>query len=337
MQQQLSTERVVVDTLSVHNHTQLSDVNSQLPSSSNIWGVFPMLRQWVADDKPVWGTCAGMILLSNTALVQKEGGQALVGGLDVEICRNYFGAQISSFEQPIDTTALDETLESETSVAGSNSTSTPYPAIFIRAPAILSSYCHAGHMAPVAYCVARTTGCITAINALYDRTVSGEDVTVLAKVRAAPCDKARRLLRESCESPTNTKANDTSSSSGSKAATTKVTVSDAYHYGTITVSESDRCRRGDSTAERASKRQRLAQFLVEPSSSSSSKATAAEVAAGSDAAELPEVIVAAKKRNILVTAFHPELTSDTRWHAYFMRMVAAAKAAAAAAPKAAST
>jgi glutamine amidotransferase PdxT len=34
-----------------------------------------MLRQWVADDKPVWGTCAGMILLSNTALVQKEGGQ----------------------------------------------------------------------------------------------------------------------------------------------------------------------------------------------------------------------------------------------------------------------
>jgi glutamine amidotransferase PdxT len=31
-----------------------------------------------------------------------------------------------------------------------------------------------------------------------------------------------------------------------------------------------------------------------------------------------------------VTAFHPELTSDTRWHAYFMRMVAAAKAAAAA-------
>jgi glutamine amidotransferase PdxT len=36
-----------------------------------------MLRQWVADDKPIWGTCAGMILLSNTALVQKEGGQVL--------------------------------------------------------------------------------------------------------------------------------------------------------------------------------------------------------------------------------------------------------------------
>jgi hypothetical protein len=56
----------------------------------------------------------------------------------------------------------------------------------------------------------------------------------------------------------------------------------------------------DSTAERASKRQRLAPFLIEPSSSSSSKATAA--AAGSDAAELPEVIVAAKKRNILVSS-----------------------------------
>jgi glutamine amidotransferase PdxT len=46
-----------------------------------------MLRQWVADDKPVWGTCAGMILLSNTALVQKEGGQ--VSFLQNNACTNF--------------------------------------------------------------------------------------------------------------------------------------------------------------------------------------------------------------------------------------------------------
>ncbi len=63
---------------------------------------------------------------------------------------------------------------------------------------------------------------------------------------------------------------------------------------------------GDSTVERASKRQRLAPFLIEPSSSSStSTGSKAAAVAGSDAAaELPEVIVAAKKRNILVSALH---------------------------------
>jgi SNO glutamine amidotransferase family len=133
--------------------------------------------------------------------------QALVGGLDVEICRNYFGAQISSFEQPIDTTALDETLESETSVAGSSSASTPYPAIFIRAPAILSvctligfqqyfarcvlviellsCWAHGAqcrHLfksstdaclyAAVAYCVVCTTCCVALLNACQDCTAT---------------------------------------------------------------------------------------------------------------------------------------------------------------------
>lgn len=33
----------------------------------------------------MWGTCAGMILLSDHALMMKQGGQALVGGLNVEV------------------------------------------------------------------------------------------------------------------------------------------------------------------------------------------------------------------------------------------------------------
>ncbi|MBA0745106.1 hypothetical protein Gogos_007696 [Gossypium gossypioides] len=38
---------------------------------------------------------------------------------------------------------------------------------------------------------------------------------------------------------------------------------------------------------------------------------------------MPEkkVIVAIKQGNLLGTAFHPELTADTRWHSYFLKMV----------------
>ncbi len=45
----------------------------------------------------MWGTCAGMILMSNNATGTKEGGQELIGGLDVQIHRNYFGRQLKRF------------------------------------------------------------------------------------------------------------------------------------------------------------------------------------------------------------------------------------------------
>lgn len=57
-------------------------------------GIFPKLKEFVQGGKPVWGTCAGMILLSDKAVMQKTGGQPLIGGLDVEVCRNYFGSQV---------------------------------------------------------------------------------------------------------------------------------------------------------------------------------------------------------------------------------------------------
>lgn len=37
-------------------------------------------------------------------------------------------------------------------------------------------------------------------------------------------------------------------------------------------------------------------------------------------AEESKVIVAVRQGNILATAFHPELTADTRWHSYFLKM-----------------
>ena len=85
------------------------------------WGLVQPLKAWVAAGKPTWGTCAGMILLSDRATGLKQGGQALIGGLDVTVNRNYFGRQIDSFEADLAVPALGDP---------------PIHAVFIRAPAI---------------------------------------------------------------------------------------------------------------------------------------------------------------------------------------------------------
>jgi len=85
------------------------------------WGLVEPLRRWVRGGKPTWGTCAGMILLAENATGQKLGGQALIGGLDVTVNRNYFGRQVDSFEADLDVPALGDA---------------PFHAVFIRAPAI---------------------------------------------------------------------------------------------------------------------------------------------------------------------------------------------------------
>ena len=85
------------------------------------WGLVEPLRAWVQAGRPIWGTCAGMILLAAHATGQKQGGQPLLGGLDVTVNRNYFGRQVDSFETMLSVPALGEP---------------PIRAVFIRAPAI---------------------------------------------------------------------------------------------------------------------------------------------------------------------------------------------------------
>ena len=72
------------------------------------WGLVEPLRTWVRAGKPVWGTCAGMILLADHAVGQKQGGQPLIGGLDVTVNRNYFGRQNQSFEVLLDAPVLGD-------------------------------------------------------------------------------------------------------------------------------------------------------------------------------------------------------------------------------------
>lgn len=73
-------------------------------------------------EKPVWGTCAGAILLSKDA----RRNQPLLGLMDIVVERNAFGRQVSSFE-------TDLQIEALAMVSPENP---PYHAVFIRAPLI---------------------------------------------------------------------------------------------------------------------------------------------------------------------------------------------------------
>ncbi len=85
------------------------------------WQLVAPLQAWVQAGKPIWGTCAGLILLADRAVGQKADGQPLIGGLDVLVNRNYFGSQKDSFETWLQVPGWAEAAH----------------AIFIRAPAIL--------------------------------------------------------------------------------------------------------------------------------------------------------------------------------------------------------
>ncbi len=68
---------------------------------ARIFGILEPLRRRVAEGLPVFGTCAGMIMLADRVLDGAEG-QETVGGLDVTVRRNAFGRQVDSFEDEVD-------------------------------------------------------------------------------------------------------------------------------------------------------------------------------------------------------------------------------------------
>jgi 5'-phosphate synthase pdxT subunit len=83
-------------------------------------GLTDPLRDEIAGGLPVLGTCAGLILLAGVVLDGRDDLVSL-GGLDVTVRRNAYGRQVQSFEAPLDIAGLD---------------GSPFPGVFIRAPAI---------------------------------------------------------------------------------------------------------------------------------------------------------------------------------------------------------
>ena len=79
------------------------------------------LQKRISEKMPVFGTCAGMIVLSKTVLDGRED-QLPLNAIDITVRRNAFGRQIDSFESELEVKGLNE----------------PFPAVFIRAPIVES-------------------------------------------------------------------------------------------------------------------------------------------------------------------------------------------------------
>jgi pyridoxal 5'-phosphate synthase pdxT subunit len=85
---------------------------------ADVFELMEPLRKRIAGGLPVFGSCAGMIMLAANLLDRIEG-QETLGGLDVTVRRNAFGRQVDSFESDIDLKGVD---------------GPPFRAVFIRAP-----------------------------------------------------------------------------------------------------------------------------------------------------------------------------------------------------------
>jgi len=80
------------------------------------------LRRFAAE-KPVWGVCAGMILLAKDVGMD----QPLIGVMDVRVERNAFGRQVDSFETDLWIEDLPDGRHR------------PFPGVFIRAPRLTTT------------------------------------------------------------------------------------------------------------------------------------------------------------------------------------------------------
>jgi 5'-phosphate synthase pdxT subunit len=82
------------------------------------YGLLDPLRALAQGGFPIWGTCAGAIVLAREAIGLD---QPNIGAMDITVRRNAFGSQIDSFEIDLPMAALGPR---------------PFHAVFIRAPVI---------------------------------------------------------------------------------------------------------------------------------------------------------------------------------------------------------
>ncbi len=84
-------------------------------------GLFDDVKALVSDGLPVFGTCAGMILLANE-VIDGRPDQISFGAIDVSVQRNGYGRQVDSFESDLEVVGFE----------------VPFHAVFIRAPKVVS-------------------------------------------------------------------------------------------------------------------------------------------------------------------------------------------------------
>jgi 5'-phosphate synthase pdxT subunit len=117
------------DAVPVRRESELSAVeglvipggeSSVMDKLSRTFGLAEPLKARIADGMPVYGTCAGLIMLADTVLDAINGQQSL-GGFDIAVRRNAFGNQLDSFETDLEIPELGDS---------------PVHAVFIRAPVV---------------------------------------------------------------------------------------------------------------------------------------------------------------------------------------------------------
>ncbi len=86
-------------------------------------GLVEPVRAAIAAGLPIWGTCAGLILLAS-ATENAMAGQPLLATMDIRVNRNAFGAQRESFITYLDIPAIGPA---------------QFRAVFIRAPLVLET------------------------------------------------------------------------------------------------------------------------------------------------------------------------------------------------------
>ncbi|TFD93980.1 pyridoxal 5'-phosphate synthase glutaminase subunit PdxT [Cryobacterium lactosi] len=146
--------------------------SSVMDKLTRMFGLAEPLRAAVAAGLPVYGTCAGLIMLADTVL-DGINGQQSIGGLDISVRRNAFGSQTASFETDLDVPVLG---------------GPPVHAVFIRAPVVESVGPNATALATVAdgRCVAVEQGNL--IGTSFHPEITGEHrfhEYFLQKVRSA--------------------------------------------------------------------------------------------------------------------------------------------------------
>lgn len=94
--------------------------SSVMDKLSRTFGVREPLQRAISDGLPVYGTCAGLIMLAHRILDGIDG-QLSLDAIDVDVRRNAFGSQVDSFEVDLDVPVIGEPA---------------LHAVFIRAPVV---------------------------------------------------------------------------------------------------------------------------------------------------------------------------------------------------------
>ncbi len=113
--------RTPADLASVHALVMPGGESTTMSKLLDSSGLFDEIKARLSDDMPVFGTCAGMILLAADVLDGRPD-QRSFGVIDLSVRRNGYGRQIDSFESDLDVEGLDA----------------PFHGVFIRAPKVES-------------------------------------------------------------------------------------------------------------------------------------------------------------------------------------------------------